>query len=255
MNRRERRAAKKATRKDEQRTARDIGTQGEHLVETEREIVGNYLGGDRTPERVRDLAINALGFVQSLIDKLELVEVKPFALACREGCSWCCNLHVDVTAPEVFLIANDVREGLDGENLARFIGHVRETWERLRTLTIVQRQAARIPCSLLVEGHCSVYSLRPLLCRGHTSIDALRCEEYLATSDIDVVGRVQDRLYATATYHGLRRGLEEHSLTDEPQELTEGLLVALTVPNAVQRWLSGEPIFTRWRHDQDQSAR
>ena len=34
---------------------------------------------------------------------------------------------------------------------------------------------------------------------------------------------------------------------DQPLELTEGLLVVLTEPDAMERWLRGEPIFSARR--------
>jgi hypothetical protein len=39
----------------------------------------------------------------------------------------------------------------------------------------MDRYYAHVPCALLVDGRCSVYSVRPLLCRGYLSTDREGC--------------------------------------------------------------------------------
>ena len=70
-------------------------------------------------------------------------------------------MNVDVTAPEVFFIADYLRDRLSADHVAAIARHVEETWRQTRNLTRAERQRARIPCSMLVDGRCIVYPVRP----------------------------------------------------------------------------------------------
>ncbi|HWI40285.1 MAG TPA: YkgJ family cysteine cluster protein, partial [Verrucomicrobiae bacterium] len=98
-------------------------------------------------------------------------------VACRPGCSSCCRVNVSVLAPEAALIALHpaaaaVREG------------VRETALKVRWMEDPERIRRGIACPFLdAGGNCSVYPVRPLLCRSVTSTDAEACREAFATYD------------------------------------------------------------------------
>lgn len=79
----------------------------------------------------------------------------PGAITCREGCHACCRPGLSVFGIEADRVAAALRRlaGDDPSLRAR-----------------VRRQAAdgaRDRCALLVEGRCSVYAERPLICRSH----------------------------------------------------------------------------------------
>lgn len=78
-------------------------------------------------------------------------------LACRRGCSACCNQHVTAHAVELFAIARRLRG---------------------------QRQVAPGPgraCALLgAEGECTIHADRPFACRMYVSTDALACARAFA---------------------------------------------------------------------------
>ena len=64
-------------------------------------------------------------------------------VACRSGCTYCCMFPVAASAPEVLAIAAFVRERFDEERRAAL--------------------DARIEA-----GHCTVYEVRPVACRGYS---------------------------------------------------------------------------------------
>jgi len=165
-------------------------------------------------------------------------------LACREGCAWCCHKLVGTTAPEVFRIADYLRQHLPPEELE----DVRERIIRRDEERIAMRSdrwsAARLPCSLLVHDRCSVYPVRPLTCRGFNSSDARQCEQWVKSR-----GRVEVPTYepqhrlATFVLDGLRAGLAECKLPDDLLELTAALRIVFTMPDAFSRWLAGKQVF------------
>lgn len=79
----------------------------------------------------------------------------PEAFACRPGCDRCCQ-RISVFAVE----AAPIREAL--ADLGRRDPALRQ---RIRRQADDPSLADR--CALLVDGQCSVYSARPLICRSH----------------------------------------------------------------------------------------
>lgn len=77
--------------------------------------------------------------------------------ACRKGCSHCCHIGVCVSRQEAKMIAlatgnrlNEVRTGIHS--------HIAIGYDN--------------PCPFLVEGTCSIYEHRPIMCRIQLNMDA-----------------------------------------------------------------------------------
>ncbi|MFO0579013.1 MAG: YkgJ family cysteine cluster protein [Polyangia bacterium] len=85
------------------------------------------------------------------------------AVACRAGCASCCHQDVVVFPFELIpLVAN-----LDESPALR---------ERLADYTAARAQRRFPPCPLLGPDHrCSVYDLRPSMCRSENSLSATAC--------------------------------------------------------------------------------
>jgi len=80
----------------------------------------------------------------------------PAAFACAAGCSACCHARFSVFAVE----AAPIRQAL-----ARLA--VDDPALRARVRDQADDPAHRDRCALLVDGRCSVYGERPLICRSH----------------------------------------------------------------------------------------
>jgi Fe-S-cluster containining protein len=79
----------------------------------------------------------------------------PSAFACREGCWGCCSVRISVFEIE----AVGIRE---------MLGRIGEEDPAMRERIREQgRDAAIGHCALLVDGRCSVYEQRPVICRSH----------------------------------------------------------------------------------------
>jgi Fe-S-cluster containining protein len=98
------------------------------------------------------------------------------ALACREGCAYCCRKPgVLVALPEVLRILGHARETFTDSQLAelrtRAAGYVAQLQGRHFNDVVPES----VPCPLLVDERCSVYEVRPLVCRGFNSTSADAC--------------------------------------------------------------------------------
>jgi hypothetical protein len=203
------------------------------------------LHAGRTPLQVIAIAEHARTLADKSIQEALRQRPPRRPLACREGCAWCCHKRVGTSTPEVIRIVEFLRERLSAEEWQALVERICQRDDERRALQ--QRDswaAARLPCALLVDNRCSAYSVRPLTCRGFNSSDAEACEQsYRSRSRTEVpVHQPQNRL-ATFVLDGMRSGLTEAGLKGELLELTAALRIAVTVPDAVERWLAGEAVF------------
>ncbi|WP_213772703.1 hypothetical protein [Bradyrhizobium sp. dw_78] len=162
-------------------------------------------------------------------------------LACQKGCPSCCSLRVTVTAPEIFLLADYVRQ-IDAApsgaaiGLGRRIAHVNRS---TRGLSETERLALRKPCPFIVRGVCIVHPVRPLACRGLASFDRQACARAVAGRDVEVPlsephlalrGLMQSALQSALRSAGLSWGL---------YEMNHGLALALDRKGRDAAWLVG----------------
>jgi Fe-S-cluster containining protein len=180
--------------------------------------------------------------------------------ACRAGCAWCCHKSIAVSPPEVLRIAAYLRATLSPEDLGAVRERIAELDDRTRTMSSRERAQARLPCALLADQQCSIHPVRPLTCAGWNSIDVNECKaDWLdpESSDELTTNVVQIEAFQ-AMRLGIDLGSEELGLEHGTIELTTALRIALDTPDAAERWLAGERLFTAayWddRQPTDESA-
>ena len=139
---------------------------------------------DEFRARVREVNDTTIGAIYKVLDELDAVvpkRLKVPKLACRPGCSICCNELVCVTLPEWGLIQDLLSEMDPDLALRRALDRGVEEFLRAtdggRRLTSDQRRFSRLfsgkPCIFLVQNRCAVYPARPLVCR--TTFSTTRC--------------------------------------------------------------------------------
>lgn len=78
-------------------------------------------------------------------------------VACKQGCSFCCNIATTITTTEAQIIGKHV-----GRKPQVFT-------KRVNILTNIPKYSG-VPCPFLKEGRCSIYEVRPLACRIHFNL-------------------------------------------------------------------------------------
>ncbi len=163
-------------------------------------------------------------------------------IACARGCAYCCHTLVAVTPPEAFRLANAVRAGLAAGMSAEV---VTDRGRPLIGIAADARIGRKMPCPLLIDGACSVYRHRPLVCRQATSLDLAACidefEGRNLTSRVPISGAYQQ--HSSNAHITLLGALRALGLSTDPLELASALEVALADPQAEVRWLGGEDVF------------
>jgi Fe-S-cluster containining protein len=106
----------------------------------------------------RDEATSALVVLRRRVDAHfdEAAERSPDQLHCRSGCDRCCHVRLSVFWVEA--------EGIL-HALARLAETDPELRQRVREQADDPQHADR--CTMLVDGRCAIYDVRPLICRSH----------------------------------------------------------------------------------------
>jgi Fe-S-cluster containining protein len=152
---------------------------------------------------------------------------------CAKGCAWSCHFAVDAFPQETFRIARELRgRGDTTETRAALSAYV----EKTKGATTFRRGVA---CPFLVDNACSIYSVRPMMCRKCNSLDVGKCKDPEAT-----VPESPELAHKTgAIMHGTIKGYERNKLPARPHGLAASVLLALSDADAEQRWHSGEDVF------------
>jgi hypothetical protein len=206
-------------------------------------LVAAKLGEKDNPRRASEAAQLAQGLAEASLAAYP----GKLAIACRRGCSYCCHSFVGIMPPEAFLLADAVRRGrcanLDPESVV-------ERGRPLEGLSPDERIGRKLPCPLLVEGTCSAYAVRPLVCRQATSLDLAGCLDEFEGRNIGGQIEISSVHLAHSSHaHAVLLGaLRAFALPQMAYEMASALRIALTVPDAERRWLAGEDVFADLQH-------
>lgn len=182
-----------------------------------------------------DFVLQFAGYAQAEVDRVrDAVVRKGVRFDCKKGCSWCCrSFRVDALPQEIFRIARELRRR--GE-LAPVVAALSGYSARARQATTFRRDSA---CPFLVDNACSIYAVRPMMCRKCNSLDVEKCKDPTAT----IPENSELALKAGAILHGTLRAYERTKLSSQAHELAPGVLLALTDDDAEARWYRGEDVF------------
>lgn len=203
-------------------------------------------------ERVVAAAHEALDALSKLTLGLFAQSTTP--VACSAGCDHCCHQSVGVTALEALTIVYHLQTTLDAATLTSVKHRIRATREQIRGLTREQRYSPQHPCVFLgPSGTCTIYPVRPLVCRAMNSLDANGCRETLRDPDQRALflehGRGPDALLGPfRASHALSAGLQlagsdVYGWDTRPLDLVAAMDELLQNPDAVQQWLDGRDVF------------
>lgn len=178
------------------------------------------------------------GVMSNFIDKVEhqlaqhLTPLDHEMLACAAGCGSCCMVNVAVLQPEAQHISKHLRRTCNDVQLSRLKQEMEQLVAAISYLNEEERIALRKNCVFLSDsGDCSIYPVRPLLCRSITSIDANDCRDALAMRALGEHVPVTMNLFQKNLFDGafqsLAQALEISGLDNRSQELTAAVLTHL----------------------------
>ena len=162
---------------------------------------------------------------------------------CRPGCSrCCCSLRVGVSPPEALVLADRLTSSQDERDQKR-IERFTHVAQEVKCFDLAGWSRRKTACPLLEANLCSLYSMRPLSCRGLATTDAKKCAGFTGDSTELVSHLLPHLLGGQAMLAGLQEGLRDVGLCGGPIEMISAVSLALTDETAGPRWLKGEDVF------------
>ena len=207
--------------------------------------VVSIIGQGRMPERALEIAVSAFFLADHLTRRFEAEQELPHPVACQEGCDSCCYNQVELTPPEALLIGHHIAQHSEAEK-DLLLARVARIIEIIAGMGKAESAARRreIPCPLLRNRTCSVYPVRPLVCRAMHGLDRERCAAELRTGSL--AGSqyyAHPHEIAVSVSAGLREGCRVAGLQSGAFNLTRALNDFFTQGNPVERWIMGEEVF------------
>jgi len=115
--------------------------------------------------RIKDKKMALRAFYKAIDDSnTKFNERGEPAVTCKKGCSFCCNIKVESTQPEIDLIVDYMKEKNIKVSQSQLEGQVPLTVEN-------HFMSPYRKCVFLSdEGTCKVYDVRPFVCRNYFSV-------------------------------------------------------------------------------------
>lgn len=170
-------------------------------------------------------------------------------IACARGCGTCCVVNVAVLYPEAVAIAEYLRRTRSASELETLTERLEELYRHVVWLDDDERVMLRRPCVFLDgEGSCSVYPVRPLLCRSMTSTSSEGCRQAIALQAFGentpiLVNLFQKDLMDEA-FKATGRALSALGLDGRGVKLTVAMRQLLSEAGAAEAYLAGAAVPT-----------
>jgi uncharacterized protein len=182
----------------------------------------------------------AIGFISNLhrgVDQVvQAAKDQGLNIDCKAGCSYCCNYRVEALAPEIFQIARELKK-LPQKSIDKIIERLLKHAGTVKDVSVWDHH---IGCPFLADHLCTIYEVRPAVCRKAHSLDVDRCK--LPGSDIP--GSLEIALKSEALIRGTADAYNQVKLCASGHyELGQAVLIALTDKTAELRWFGGELVF------------
>ena len=179
------------------------------------------------------------------IVKIEEVIARNPAIACKQSCTYCCNLRVVALPHELISIYLHIRLTFPKQKVAEIEERLEAQYARIKDMTIDEHFMTNIQCPLLVEGSCSVYSVRPIACAGYHSASVEACKQ--SDENPEIVGfesggiPMDAEVQEIVAMHQTVIDAVVNSEGDDAgkYELIKGLLTIFRTPTVNQNWLRG----------------
>jgi Fe-S-cluster containining protein len=165
-------------------------------------------------------------------------------VACRAGCASCCAINVATLAIEGAVVAGYLRRTLASRELETFAERLRAFHASVRWLEDRERVRGPFRCPFLdARRACRIHPVRPLACRGVTSLDADDCGAALAGDDEDGPPVVRMHLLQKALYEealrALRDGVRRRGLDPRSRDVSGMTALFLADPHLLPGYLAG----------------
>lgn len=217
------------------------------LFESGKGIALTYAGDPGNVANVGKILLEGSAYADHIIMQLEENRGPSSEIACKSGCPYCCSMQISITPPEAIVLGAHVVENYDTgvkNDLLKKIDHnIGLTYNKTQDEKVANWHET--PCVFLEGGSCSVYAIRPFVCRSWHSLDVRQCIDAWRTKDKEAeIDSLYHRNYVFAMVRkGVQKGCEMLGLQWETQVVTSAVKSYLLHPDPLEGWLRGERVF------------
>jgi Fe-S-cluster containining protein len=216
------------------------------IARSARENVVAILNQGRVLARALEIATSAFFLAGHLISRFEAESPLPQPLACQEGCDACCHNLVELTPPEALLIGHHISRYFSEADQDLVLTQVARNLSLAAGKSKVALATARqdLPCPLLRGRACSIYPIRPMVCRAMHGLNREGCEAELRSGSL-----AGSRYYghrhkiALSVSAGTLEGCQAAGCQAGTLNLSRALHDFFSQDNPIERWLAGEAVF------------
>lgn len=221
------------------------------------QITNAHLKPDFSQEGIKAAVLEIMDLAANIVESVHGTQTED-RVECKAGCSYCCYNQIRLTPAEALLVFSWIDKEFTDQDQAL----LRKRIQNNRVLTEGTSLENRVmikessPCIFLKQGKCSIYPVRPLICRSWTSyshkacMDAFQSENHNAeieTSDSSnfVYYLARETVRMVCRYHGV---------DSKPLELPMAMDCCFSNSDPFTRWLGGEHLFDRlpdWQNMED----
>lgn len=223
------------------------GEEPDILFESGKNIVIKYISEGNGPEEVLKIAQEGTAFAEHIVARMDEEGDAPPEIACKAGCPYCCSMQISITPPEALLLGAYVDANYDDDEKRALL----EKIENNLSHTHGKSQEEKVkswhltPCVFLKDGSCSVYPIRPFICRSWHSLNARQClDAFHSREKESEIESLPYRNFIFGTIRdGLQEGCRELGLQWETQIITSAVKSYLAHKDPINAWLTGEVVF------------
>jgi hypothetical protein len=217
------------------------------IYQKERDTVLEIIQAGRTAEKALEVGLSAQIWTEHSLRQFDWTADLPRPIACTPGCDHCCYNQVEVTPPEALAIGHFLERQLSPEERDKLLAGVRNWLEATtgKSKPEIARLRREHPCPLLQAPRCSVYPVRPLVCRAMHSLDAGQCAASLQAGDLTSGPYYAQRHeLVLAIVQGLQAGCRALDCQSGILDLARALHDYFAQPEPRERWIRGEAVFS-----------
>jgi len=220
----------------------------QELAARQQQTVTELLQDGKTREKALEVAMSAYYTADHVIARFEAANTLPSPPACSPGCDFCCHNQVEVTPPEALLIGAYLEQHVSPRQLGLLLERLERNLSLRAGKSKVEVASFRqdLPCPLLHRQGCSIYPVRPLVCRAMHALDAAQCEAALRTQDQTPVAYYAHRHeITTAIVRGLLEGCRAAACQAHAVDLVQALYDYFQQDEPALMWIQGKEVFRR----------
>jgi uncharacterized protein len=192
--------------------------------------------------RLKSVVAAAAGLAEYADEAVTIVreEYRP-PLACREGCAHCCcKPGVLVSVPDFLRLLEHIDASFDAAMRAALVERAARYAQQMRGRDVSAPIDEPVPCPLLSADRCTVYEVRPLVCRGYNSTDADACRRARVDAAVMVPTFAIVKDVTDGASVGASQALKDAGVNDALVDLGTALHLALSADRGfVERVVGG----------------